>query len=183
MRTSFLGTCPFGYKPSVAVCRILEGGLIAAALGALITPAAHAGDLSKIAPDLTASLRPAPVSGAGKAKFEALRAVGKADAKAEPRFRVLVRLNVPVKGTGMYQMMSVKVGKVGRTFASSNIAVVEATPSQLLALSDDPAVASISPDRALPQWQIWMSTGKPPALKSPDKASPQRLSATAGASI
>ena len=149
-RISFLrASAPIGFCPSVSVNRLFAGGLLAAALGASVAPAAHAGDLSKIAPDLAASLRPAAV-GTGKAKFDAFRVAKKAsDATNEPRFRVLVRLNTSVKNEMTTNSVRAKVGVLGRTFASSNIAVVEATPAQILALSNDPNVASLSPDRAV----------------------------------
>ncbi len=143
-----------GYTSSLTRSLATGGALTAAA--ALCTvwtaSAAHAGDLSKIAPDLAASLQPAPVSATGKNKFALLSAAAasvKTSKDAEPRFRVIVRMKTPVDNTVTTHNVRMNVAVLGRTFKSTNSAVVEATPSQLVALSNDPSVASISPDRAV----------------------------------
>ena len=132
--------------------RFVAGALSMAALLSVASTAARAEDVSKLAPDLAALISgrqqqqqaPAP-SGASLSPARRASSMAEASSTAS-RMKVIVRTRGQVTRS-VRESMWARGSRVGRTFPSVGAVVVEATPEQLLSLTDDPNVVSVSPDR------------------------------------
>jgi serine protease AprX len=120
-----------------------------------IAAGAQAADPGKLSLDLANSL-PSPVDNraamvrqiVGTRNAAGLSGVSASAPSDAPRFRVLVRTNAPFS-TALRNRYARGGATIGRTFSRLGTAVLEATPEQILALTNDPTVVSISPDRAV----------------------------------
>jgi serine protease AprX len=139
-------------RASRAVGQVLQKSLVIVTLLGSIS-AAQAQQTQKLSLDLSNSIQAADSRTVRAQQVLGNRIHGLLDHAAPidveaPRFRVIVRSQVPVTRT-LRQRFIRSGAVVGRTFASLGTAVVEATPEQILALTKDPNVVSISPDRAI----------------------------------
>lgn len=123
-------------------------GAAASCFGPLVS-SANAADLSKLSPDLAATVASEIFAPSYAANSRKISASG-ASAVSAPRFRVIVRAeSKSLSARAVQQRVRGKVSRLGRTFDAVGIMVIEATAKELLALSDDPAVTGLSPDRAV----------------------------------
>ena len=126
-------------RPVSSLSRKAAGTLSLIAL--LSVSAARAADRDKLSPDLVDLVPQQAGRSAAATQAGSVRPGGQAQ-----RIKVIVRTRGPMTRAAR-RGVAAQVGRLGRTFDSVGSMVVEATPEQLLALTDDPNVLSLSPDR------------------------------------
>ncbi len=121
-------------------------GMLATTIG--LSTSAFASEPAKLAPDLMVTVATAPIQRVVNGGSDATIASRKSYTNGQ-YIRVIVR---PVSTSKIVDRdvrvnLRKQVNRLGRVMPGTNAVIVEATPEQVLALSNDPTVASLSPDR------------------------------------